>query len=76
MIGRTGLAEEFTPISGAAMRMQELEISLCALLVAEACNVGLAPVVKPGVAALTRSRLTHVDQTHLRPRPSAPPTRR
>jgi TnpA family transposase len=66
VVARAGLAEEFTHISGAATRMQDLEISLCALLVAEACNVGLAPVVKPGVPALTRARLTHVDQAYLR----------
>lgn len=39
------------------------------MLVAEACNVGLTPVVKPGVPALTRDRLSHVDQNYLRAGP-------
>jgi TnpA family transposase len=66
VVARAGLGEEFTHVSGAATRMADLEISLCALLVAEACNVGLAPVAKAGVPALTRARLTHVDQAYLR----------
>ncbi|MFE1877151.1 transposase [Streptomyces sp. NPDC059496] len=36
------------------------------LLLSEACNVGLTPVVKPNVPALTRGRLVQVDQGHLR----------
>ena len=35
-------------------------------LVAEACNIGLRPVVKPSVPALTRDRLSHVDQNYVR----------
>jgi TnpA family transposase len=34
--------------------------------VAEACNIGFRPVVKPGVPALTRDRLSHVDQSYVR----------
>ena len=33
---------------------------------AEACNVGLTPVIKPGEAALSRARLAHVDQYYVR----------
>lgn len=40
--------------------------SVAALLVAEACNVGLTPVTNPAVPALTRGRLSHVDQNYLR----------
>lgn len=36
------------------------------LLVSEACNIGLAPVVNPAHEALTRARLVHVDQYYLR----------
>ncbi len=39
---------------------------MAALLLAEACNVGLTPVIKPNEAALTRARLAHVDQYYLR----------
>lgn len=46
--------------------MEDLPTSVAALLVAEACNVGLTPVIKPGVPALTRARLSHVDQNYLR----------
>jgi TnpA family transposase len=35
-------------------------------LVAGACNTGLHPVVKPIVPALTRDRLSHVDQNYVR----------
>jgi len=39
---------------------------LSGLLVADACNVGLTPVVHPGNPALTRDRLSHVDQNYIR----------
>jgi hypothetical protein len=43
-----------------------LPVSVAALLVAEACNVGLTPVTDPNTPALTRGRLSHVDQNYLR----------
>ncbi|NYH55352.1 hypothetical protein HNR06_004941 [Nocardiopsis arvandica] len=63
---RTGFPHNFTHISGADAHMDGFEVSLCALLVAEACNIGLAPVTKPGVDALTLARLQQVDQAYLR----------
>ncbi|MFH8520457.1 Tn3 family transposase [Streptomyces gelaticus] len=36
--------------------------SLCAILLSEACNVGLTPVTKPDVPTLIRGRLVQVDQ--------------
>jgi TnpA family transposase len=39
---------------------------VAAPLVCHACNLDYTPVVKPGVAALTRDRLSHVDQNYLR----------
>ncbi|MCX5141873.1 Tn3 family transposase [Streptomyces sp. NBC_00338] len=62
----TGMTSAFTHISGAEPRMEEFELSVCALLLSEACNVGLTPVVKPNVPALTRGRLVQVDQGYLR----------
>jgi hypothetical protein len=53
----TGFLDEYTHIGGLAARMDDLPVSVAALLVAEACNVGLTPVVKPSVPALTRDRL-------------------
>jgi len=46
--------------------MENLKTSLVALLVAEACNIGLTPVIDPEDEALTRGRLVHVDQYYLR----------
>ena len=62
----TGYLDAYTHASGASARVEDLPISVAALLVAEACNVGLTPVVKPGVPALTRDRLSHIDQNYLR----------
>ncbi|MBJ7600459.1 Tn3 family transposase [Candidatus Nephthysia bennettiae] len=62
----TGYLHEFTHISGAGARIDDLPLSVAAVLVAEACNIGVRPVVKPGVAALTRDRLSHVDQSYVR----------
>lgn len=67
VFARTGAVDCFTHISGGQTRMDELEISLCAVLVAAACNIGLRPVVNPAVRALTRGRLRHVDAAYLRP---------
>ncbi|MFF4779219.1 Tn3 family transposase [Microtetraspora fusca] len=63
---RTGLASDFTHISGADSPMEDFAVSLCGLIVAEACNVGLVPIEKPNVPALTRARLQQVDQGYLR----------
>ncbi len=63
---RTELAADFTHISGADSPMEDFAVSLCGLIVAEACNVGLVPLEKPNVPALTRARLHQVDQGYLR----------
>jgi TnpA family transposase len=47
-------------------RTKDLPVSVAALLVAEACNVGLTPVIKPVDPALSRARLAHVDQYYVR----------
>ena len=47
-------------------RMRDLTTSVVALLVSEACNIGMTPVTSSGHEALTRSRLVHVDQFYLR----------
>ncbi|MEU0375524.1 Tn3 family transposase, partial [Streptomyces sp. NPDC006283] len=66
----TGMADAFTHISGAESHMEGFTTSLCAVLLTEACNVGLTPVIKPDVPALTRGRLVQVDQGYFRPRTS------
>lgn len=45
---------------------KDLTTSVVALLVSEACNIGMTPVTNPAHDALTRSRLVHVDQFYLR----------
>ncbi|MER6400839.1 transposase [Kitasatospora sp. NPDC001603] len=62
----TGLPDAFTHISGAMPTMDDFTTSLCAVWLSEACNVGLTPVVKPDVPALTRARLVQVDQGYFR----------
>jgi hypothetical protein len=63
---RTGFPGALTHYSGAGSALEGFEASVCALLVAEACNIGLPPVVKPGVPALTLGRLQQVDHAYLR----------
>ena len=63
---RTGFAHEFTHISEGAARVADLPISLCAVLLAEACNIGLEPVVRSDIPALTRGRLSWVQQNYIR----------
>lgn len=62
----TGFLHAYVHVSGHDTRMTDLPVSVAALLIAEACNVGLAPVTDPDVEALTRGRLSHVDQNYLR----------
>ncbi len=62
----TGFLDAYVHLADVSTRMHDLPRSLVALLVAEACNVGLVPVIKDGDEALTRGRLSHVDQNHVR----------
>ncbi len=62
----TGFLDAFTHVSEGASRMAGLPVSLVALLVAEACNIGLTPVTNSNHVELTRTRLSHVDQNYLR----------
>ncbi len=62
----TGFADEFTHVSESNARAENLEVSICAVLMAEACNIGLEPLIKHQVPALTRHRLSWVKQNYLR----------
>ena len=66
MHSRTGFADEFTHLSEAGTRIQDLPLSVCAVLLAEACNIGLEPLVKADNPALSRDRLSWVQQNYLR----------
>jgi TnpA family transposase len=63
---RTGFAHEFTHISEGAARVVDLPMSLCAVLLAEACNIGLEPVAHAATPALTRGRLSWIQQNYIR----------
>ncbi len=62
----THFAQEFTHISEANSRVEDLTLSVCAVLLSEACNIGLEPVLKRSVAALKRDRLSHIQQNYIR----------
>ena len=65
-MARTGFAAAFTHVQGGPARVEGFEISLAAALIAEACNVGLEPMVRPDVPALRRERLSWVSQNFIR----------
>jgi len=62
----TGFADEFTHVREANARAEDLTFSVCAVLLAEACNIGLEPLIKHQVSALTWHRLNWVKQNYLR----------
>lgn len=62
----TGFANEFSHASERQARAADLEVSLCAALIAQACNTGLEPVIQEGHPALSRDRLEWVLQNYLR----------
>jgi Tn3 transposase DDE domain len=64
--GYTGFADEFTHISQNNARLDNLALSICAVLAAEACNIGIEPLVNPENPALTYARLAWVQQNYIR----------
>lgn len=63
---RTGFTEVFTHISEQSARAAGFDISVCAVLLAGACNTGIEPLVREDVASLRRDRLVWIDQNYLR----------
>jgi TnpA family transposase len=63
---RTGFTDAFTHVSERMARASDLDISLCAVLLSEACNTGLEPLSRSDVPALKRDRLSWVDQNYIR----------
>jgi TnpA family transposase len=63
---RTGFTDAFTHISERTARAGDLHVSVCAVLMAEACNTGLEPLIRGDIAALKRDRLSWVDQNYVR----------
>jgi TnpA family transposase len=62
----TGFASDFTHVNEHGARADDLPISACAVLLAEAYNIGLEPLVRPEIPALTRARLAWIQQSYLR----------
>lgn len=63
---RTGCMKAFTHLTERTARAAELTTSLCAVLLAEACNTGPEPFVRQDTPALKRTRLLWVDQNYVR----------
>ncbi len=64
---RTGFARAFTHLSERQAQVEHFETSLCAALVAEACNIGIEAASRPDMPALRRERLTWISQNFIRP---------
>ncbi len=62
MHARTCFADLFTHASKGGSRAENIVTSICTVLVAEATNTGLEPLVRLDVPALRRSRLSWVKQ--------------
>ena len=63
---RTAFTDAFTHVSEQSARATDLNISLCAVMLAEACNTGIEPLICTDVLALRRDRLAWVSQNYLR----------
>ncbi len=63
---RTDVAVAFPHVSERAARVTDLGVSVCAGLLAEACNTGLEPLVRHETQRLRRDRLSWVSQHDLR----------
>ena len=62
----TGFLSEFNHVSEANSRADDLNVSICAVLIAEACNIGLEPLIKNHIPALTANRLNWLKQNYFR----------
>ena len=63
---RAQCAGAFTHVSERTARAADLDLSLCAVLLAEACNTGLVPLVRSDIPALCADRLSWVNQNYVR----------
>lgn len=62
----TGFLFEYTHVGQLVPGVEQLALSVAALLVARACNAGFAAVAKCEVAALIDHQLSHVEANYLR----------
>ena len=64
---KTGFIDAFTNDQEPGAKLDGLATSLCAVLVAQACNVGYKPLVDESNPALREARLRYIAQRYLRP---------
>lgn len=62
----TGFAGTFTHLTDGKAQVRDLPLSVCAVLLAQACNIGLKAVARAEHPALTLSRLSWVQQNYVR----------
>ena len=62
----TGSAAAFTHVADGQTKAADLPLSICAVLLAPACNIGLKAVARAEVPALTLPRLSWVQQNYVR----------
>lgn len=63
---RTDFPSKFTHVGERESRVSDLDLSLCGVLLAEACNIGFEPLIRNDIVALSRSRLSWVNQNFIR----------
>ncbi len=63
---RVKFTDAFVHITERTSRAEELTTSLCAVLLAEACNTGIEPLVRNDTKSLKRDRLLWVNQNYVR----------
>lgn len=63
----TAFADAFIHVSERNARIDDLAISICAVLLAEACNIGLEAVVDDNIPSLSTKRLEWIQQNYIRP---------
>ena len=64
--GKTGFLNAFTHTHEAKAHADNVTTSLCAVLVAMACNIGLRPLQRKDTPALTKHRLAWIQQHYIR----------
>jgi hypothetical protein len=71
-----GIVEAFISVSGGESRLEDLHVSLAAVLISRALNIGYGPIISPGCRRSPGTASATWTRTTCGPRPSAPPTPR
>lgn len=64
---RTKFMDEFTHTHEGKARITDFSITMSAVLIASACNIGFSPLIRKDIPALTLDRLKWVQQNYIRP---------